>query len=42
MIGTPSYIADYVSKKVNVWIEEPTLLAAIAKSQPHSAYTWPY
>ena len=21
-IGTPSFIADYVSKKVNVWIEE--------------------
>ena len=37
-IGTASYIADYVAKKVNLWIEELTLLAAIAWSQSHSAY----
>jgi len=29
----------YVAKKVNLWIEELTLLAAIARSQPHSAYS---
>jgi len=34
-----SYIADYVAKKVNLWIEELTLLVAIARSQPHSAYS---
>ena len=38
-IGTTSCIADYVAKKVNLWIEELTLLAAISRSQPHSAYS---
>jgi len=38
-IGTASYISNYVSQKVNLWIEELTLLSVIAKSQPHAAYS---
>ena len=38
-VGTTSYIADYVSQKVNLWIEELTLLSAIARSQLHAAYS---
>ena len=39
VVGTTSYIAHYVSQKVNLWIEELTLLSAIARSQPHAAYS---
>ena len=37
-IGTPSYVHQYVSDKVQQWATELEKLADIAKTQPHAAY----
>ena len=39
VIGSDAYKEEYLSGKVNVWIEEIIELTKIARSQPHAAYT---
>ena len=36
-IGTPSYVHQYISDKVQLWATELEKLADIAKTQPHAA-----
>ena len=38
-IGTDSFIEEFVSKKVQGWVEEIEKLASFADSQPHAAYS---
>ena len=37
-LGSKEFVDQFVSEKVSQWREELTLLADIAKSQPHAAY----
>ncbi len=38
-LGSKEFIDQFVSKKISQWREELSLLAEMAKSQPHAAYT---
>ena len=37
-IGTPKYLNEFVTRKVDEWLKELKLLSAIAISQPHTAF----
>ena len=37
-IGTKDYVESFVEEKVSKWSRELSLLATVAKSQPHAAY----
>ena len=38
-IGSSSYIAQYVSSKISIWVQELHLLSSFANTQPHAAYS---
>ena len=37
-LGCKEYVSEFVSDKVDCWVQELTMLADIAKSQPHAAH----
>ena len=37
-LGSPEYVSQYVSEKVQQWSKELKLLSAIAITQPHTAF----
>ena len=37
-LGTPSFVRQYVERKVNCWVNEVEKLSKIAETQPHAAY----
>ncbi len=41
-IGKRSFVEEYVTKKVEEWVDQVHRLSTIAKTQPHAAYAaWP-
>ena len=37
-LGSPNYVSQYVSEKVQQWSKELKLLSAVATTQPHAAF----
>jgi len=38
-IGSTAYVSQYVSCKINGWVQELQLLSSFAITQPHTAYS---
>jgi hypothetical protein len=38
-LGTNSFVESFVKNKVDRWVKEIEVLADIAKTQPHAAFT---
>jgi len=36
-IGSTAYVSQYVSSKINGWVQELQLLSSVAITQPHAA-----
>ena len=37
-LGSPSFVASFVTQKVSLWKQELTVLSDISVTQPHAAY----